>query len=250
MDERPVAAGLGGAGSVGRELHDDHLDDHRQGKRERVCAGDAFVAARAFVGVGEGGRLGLDAGQHADRGDDVAAHQELGGQRYEPGERTGHEDAGDRKVESMARHDGVGGHVVAGRQTGAGKEHEDPELAEDQVSGVRSPGDGSGTRHHAEAEADDEWPRASTQLDVDAARQWQPDRAHEQPGGDTEGESEGIDLGDQSFGVAEEPGHPAELLSRSDDTDPITEFEHGLVTGDEIVVRATPITSPSHRIGM
>ena len=67
------------------------------GKHEGVCADHALVAVRAFVGVGEGGRLGLDAGEHADRGDDVAAQHELGDERHEPGERASHEDAGERQ---------------------------------------------------------------------------------------------------------------------------------------------------------
>ena len=133
----------------------------------------------------------------------------------------------------MARDDRVG-ERRARRQSGAGEEHEDPELAEHQVGGVGDlPRDRSGSRHDAEAEADDE--RAARRRPT--RRRRRPAMAarivpDEQAGGDTEGEPDRIDFGDPSLRVAEEPGHQAELLGRSDDTDAITELEHGVVTGD------------------
>jgi hypothetical protein len=53
------------------ELHGDDLGDHGDGEHEGVGGADPLVAAAALAGEGERGRLGLEAGEHARRGDNV-----------------------------------------------------------------------------------------------------------------------------------------------------------------------------------
>ena len=135
----------------------------------------------------------------------------------------------------MARHDRVG-ERCSGSQSGAGEEHEDPELTEHEVGSVWNlPRDRSGPRHDAKAESDDQRAARGTQLDV-PARQWHGDRADEQTGGDPEGETTRIDFGDPPLRVAEQSGHRIQLIDWTNHTDSIAQLEHGVVTGDTIVI--------------
>ena len=102
----------------------------------------------------------------------------------------------------------------AGPEPGAGQEHQDAELTEHDVGAVPDlPRDPAGSRQVAEDEADDQRAATGAELQMDIARQRDRHCAQQQPGSDTDGEADRIDLCQPPLGVAEEAGDGDDLLS-------------------------------------
>ena len=95
-----------------------------------------------------------------------------------------------------------------------------------------------------EEQADDERTAARTEGQLAATRQRKRHGAEREPGGDADRESDRVDLGQATLGVAEHAGDVADRLGRSDDPHPVTEREHHVVVRDEVVVAAP---DPRHR---
>ena len=133
-------------------------------------------------------------------------------------------------------------------EPGAGEEHQDPELAQDEIGAVRDlPGDRAGAGHEAEHEPDQQRPATGTELQLDTTRQGHVHRAEQQAGGDAEREAHRIDLAEPPFRIAEQPGDRRHLIRRTDDAHTIAELQHEVVVGEQVVIASA---DPRHRHAM
>ena len=143
-----------------------------------------------------------------------------------------------KQLETGAGADRVG-ERGARTETGAGEEHEDPELAEDEVGRPRDlPRDRSDARERTEAQPDDQRPAARPELELTATRQWHVDDADQEPGRDAQREPERVDLRQPALGVAERPGDLVDPGRRSDHTNAVAELEDDIVVAQQVVVAA------------
>ncbi len=90
----------------------------------------------------------------------------------------------------------------------------------------------------AEEQADDERTAARAERQLAATRQWKSHGAEREPGGDADREPGRVDLGQAALGVAEHSGDVADRFGRSDDSHSVTQRQHGVVVGDDVVVAA------------
>ncbi len=154
------------------------------------------------------------------------------------GEDRGDEGAGGEQLETRTGADGVG-ERGARTESGAGEEHEDPELAEDEVGGPWDlPRDRAGARDRAEAQADHQRPASRPELELATTREWHVDDAEQEPGRDAEREPERVDLRQPAFGVAERAGGLVDAGRRSDHAHPVAELEDDVVVAQQVVVAA------------